>query len=58
VPFLFLSTAGNHPDINGAYDLSSQGYFIKSATVDGIEEMLKQIVGYWSLSHTPTVLSK
>ena len=53
IPFLFLSTAGNRPDIAKAYDLAVQGYFRKPNSYDGIVDMLKCIIEYWNFCQHP-----
>jgi CheY-like chemotaxis protein len=53
VPFLFLSTSGNHPSISNAYELSIQGYFIKPPDINDIKEMLRCIIDYWRVSSKP-----
>jgi CheY-like chemotaxis protein len=55
-PFLFLSTAEGDRNINDAYSLTIQGYFVKPTSMYEISDMLKSIISYWSRSRHPVVL--
>jgi CheY-like chemotaxis protein len=53
VPFVFLSTSGASTSVMKAYSFGVQGYFIKPQTYQGIKDMLRCIVNYWSESQHP-----
>ena len=52
-PFIFLTTSSNHVEINKAYLLNIQGYFTKPDSIEGIQQMLKNIITYWETSNRP-----
>jgi CheY-like chemotaxis protein len=47
IPFVFLSTTAANKAVEQAYDLNTQGYFVKQPTIDGIENHLRIILEYW-----------
>ena len=53
IPFVFLTTSTSKRDINEAYELLVQGFFIKPASMGKMRETLKMIVGYWSTCAHP-----
>lgn len=53
IPFVFFSTSENKEAVNEAYDLTVQGYFVKSALYDGIIQQLKLIIDYWIACRHP-----
>jgi CheY-like chemotaxis protein len=53
IPFIFLTTSADNRSVKEAYDLSSQGFFVKENTYEGIQNQLKQIVDYWRLCRHP-----
>lgn len=57
IPFLFLSTAADKPNIEKAYGLCIQGYFRKPVTQAEMIRMLKDIISYWEKSYHPNSAS-
>jgi CheY-like chemotaxis protein len=53
IPFVFFSTNAHRDTVIQAYDLTVQGYFLKSATVRELEDTLGMIINYWSLCRHP-----
>lgn len=53
IPFLFLSTSDELKGITNAYNLSVQGYFVKPDSFDGLVNMLKSIMEYWTYCKHP-----
>lgn len=47
IPFIFFSTSENKDAVKQAYDLTVQGYFVKSPLYDEIVQQLKLIIEYW-----------
>jgi len=47
IPYLFFTTGANKKSVVDAYALSVQGFFLKPATIDGLEKTIKKIVEYW-----------
>ena len=47
IPFIFLSTAANKHQVEEAYELTVQGFFIKQASIKDMEESLRSILTYW-----------
>lgn len=58
IPFIFLSTAARNTDIDKAYDLSAQGFFVKESTFNEMENALRVIVNYWDRCRHPNSLLK
>jgi CheY-like chemotaxis protein len=56
VPFLFLSTSDNNPDITMAYKLAAQGYFKKPDNFEEIKLMLQKIISYWESCLHPVLV--
>ncbi len=53
VPFVFWSTAVSKAQIQKAYDLGVNGFFVKEINFDEIKRSLIDIVKYWLRSKTP-----
>lgn len=53
IPFIFVSTDVSVKTVCDAYDMTVQGFFKKSDTVQGIREMLRIIIEYWGLCKHP-----
>jgi DNA-binding NarL/FixJ family response regulator len=53
IPFVFFSTNAHHDTVIQAYDLTVQGYFLKSATLRELEDTLAMIINYWTLCKHP-----
>ncbi len=47
IPFIFLSTTAATKAVEQAYDLNTQGYFVKQPKIDAIERHLRIILEYW-----------
>lgn len=58
IPFVFLSTAARPVDIITAYDMTVQGFFTKATTLEGMEEVLRGIVMYWSKCKHPNSITR
>ena len=56
IPFIFLSTAARSTDVNKAFDLSAQGFFVKESTFNEMENALRVIVDYWDKCKHPNSL--
>lgn len=53
IPFVFWSSVVSKTQIQKAYDLGVNGFFLKENTFDEIKQSLVDIVKYWSKSKTP-----
>jgi CheY-like chemotaxis protein len=53
IPFVFWSTAVSIAQIQKAYDLGVNGFFVKENSFEDIKQSLIDIVNYWSKSKTP-----
>ncbi len=53
VPYIILSTTVTKNFINDAYLMGIQGYFKKPMDPNELLTMLKGIIDYWKVSHTP-----
>src|SRR5689334_1645287 len=47
IPFIFLSNSNVDKEIERAYALAAQGYFLKSYSLDGLCTIFKRIIDYW-----------
>lgn len=56
IPFVFFTTSASRKTISEAFDLTVQGFFTKSATIDELSAQLKIIVDYWSRSAHPNTV--
>jgi DNA-binding NarL/FixJ family response regulator len=53
IPFIFYTLRDDPDDIQKAYDLTVQGYFVKQDMMDDMQRQLKIIVDYWmNCKHT------
>ncbi len=48
IPFIFLSTAANKTQVDEAYELAVQGFFIKQPSMKDMEDSLQNILIYWT----------
>jgi CheY-like chemotaxis protein len=48
VPFVFFSTNASRDAVAKAYDLTVQGFFVKSHTLQELRDILSLIINYWS----------
>jgi DNA-binding NarL/FixJ family response regulator len=53
IPFIFFSTAASRDQVQAAYNLKVQGFFLKGQSFDEIEVTLRSIVDYWKLCKFP-----
>jgi CheY-like chemotaxis protein len=53
IPFVFLSASASQHHIEKAYDVCTNGYFIKEASFEKLKQQLVDIVKYWSASRVP-----
>ena len=47
IPFVFLSTAARPKEVEEAYDLTVQGFFVKASQLSDMEKTLELILHYW-----------
>jgi CheY-like chemotaxis protein len=47
IPYLFFTTKATKQSVIDAYSLSVQGFFVKSNSMEGLEQTIKKIVEYW-----------
>lgn len=53
IPFIFFSTMATRAQVQQAYDLSVQGFFIKGTTLRETERKLRIVIEYWMESIHP-----
>jgi CheY-like chemotaxis protein len=53
IPFVFWSSQPSKAQIQKAYDLGGNGFFIKGSQFDEIKQSLLEIVQYWRKCITP-----
>ncbi|RYY90983.1 MAG: response regulator [Chitinophagaceae bacterium] len=53
IPFVFLTNSELEEDIIRAYDLLVQGYFVKPDSLEGLKEIISQVLSYWTRSLHP-----
>ena len=53
IPFVFWSSGVSKAQIQRAYDLGVNGFFVKENSFEGIKTSLKNIVAYWAESVVP-----
>jgi CheY-like chemotaxis protein len=53
IPFIFFSTAATGAQVDLAYDLMVQGFFIKEQDFTSAQATFKMIVDYWSKCRHP-----
>ena len=49
IPYLFFTTNATRKSVMDAYALSVQGFFIKAASMQGLENTIRKIVEYWKV---------
>lgn len=47
IPYLFFTTAANKKSVIDAYRMSVQGFFVKSSSMQALENTIRKIVEYW-----------
>jgi CheY-like chemotaxis protein len=55
IPFVFLTTTHDHGVITKAYEMYVQGFFVKPSSIKELKEMIRMIVGYWSVCRHPYI---
>lgn len=53
IPFVFLTSSADKKDVEAAYDLQVQGYFVKQNSIPEIGRMLQKVLDYWEESRHP-----
>jgi CheY-like chemotaxis protein len=53
IPFIFLSNSNSAKDVEQAYALGAQGYYVKPLLLDELSEIFKGIVNYWKMAQIP-----
>jgi CheY-like chemotaxis protein len=48
IPFVFLSTAARPKEVEEAYDLTVQGFFVKASEFSKMEKSIELILNYWA----------
>lgn len=56
IPFIFLTTHYDRKDVEAAYDLQVQGYFIKKYNIQDLTSMLNKVIDYWMECYHPNSL--
>lgn len=52
-PYLFFSTSASKHNVDSAYALSAQGFFVKPNTMKAWEDTLRVIISYWKQCVSP-----
>jgi CheY-like chemotaxis protein len=53
IPFIFLTNSAQEKDILRAYELAPQGYFQKPFHTEGMTQLFKLIINYWTAAFIP-----
>jgi CheY-like chemotaxis protein len=53
IPFIFFTNSVFQEDVIRAFDLMAQGYFVKPDSFEGLKELLRRILEYWTHSLHP-----
>jgi CheY-like chemotaxis protein len=54
IPYLFFTTGGNRQAVFDAYSMSAQGFFIKPASMEHLQNTIRKIVEYWQECYAPS----
>ena len=54
IPYLFFTTGANKKAVVDAYAMSVQGFFLKPASIQKLEDTIKKIVEYWQECIAPS----
>lgn len=57
IPYLFFSTSAQQEHVVDAYSKSIQGFFIKPAGFDRLQETIRKIIEYWQECVSPNYVS-
>jgi len=47
IPYLFFTSTSNRKEVEKAYGLSVQGFFVKPDTVQALQNTIRKIMEYW-----------
>ncbi|MCE7065169.1 response regulator [Dyadobacter sp. CY326] len=53
IPYLYFTTALNQQAVIDAYSMSAQGFFVKTADLDDLQDTLRVIMEYWMKCAAP-----
>ena len=53
IPFIFLTTSNTINDVNKAYEMVVQGYFVKKESYEEYRAMMDKIITYWKECRHP-----
>jgi CheY-like chemotaxis protein len=54
IPFVLFTTNPDLTVVSQAFQMNVQGYFVKPSTLEGIKEVMRKIIDYWSATLLPT----
>lgn len=54
IPYLFFTTGANKKFVIDAYALSVQGFFLKSSSIQDLENTIRKIIEYWQECIAPS----
>ena len=54
IPYLFFTSGANKKTVIDAYALSVQGFFVKPASMQGLENSIRKIIEYWKECIAPS----
>lgn len=54
IPCVILTSSNRDEDIKKAFDLGANSYFIKPASFDTLQQIIKNLKNYWSLQNIKT----
>jgi CheY-like chemotaxis protein len=54
IPYLFFTTGTDRQAVCDAYAMSAQGFFIKPNKVADLHNIIRRIIEYWSVCHSPS----
>jgi CheY-like chemotaxis protein len=58
IPFVFITGSAEPQDVDKAYNLSVQGFFVKPNDFDDWQNILQRIVNYWSSCLEPNNMNQ
>jgi CheY-like chemotaxis protein len=53
IPFVLFTTNPDHTVVSQAFAMNVQGYFVKPSTLEGIKEVMRKIIDYWTATMLP-----
>jgi CheY-like chemotaxis protein len=56
IPYLFFTTAADQKSVIDAYSKSVQGFFTKPDNYTELSRVIKSIIEYWQICHSPEVI--